>query len=99
MRYVVLHHTGVDEPHYDLMFESAPGSPLMTWRATDWPLAAGDQLTRIGDHRSEYLDYEGPVSNDRGHVRRIVAGSLAVTASESQITLEIADPEPMLIIL
>ena len=75
MRYVVLHHTGVDEPHYDLMFESAPGFPLMTWRATDWPLAAGDQLTRIGDHRSEYLDYEGPVSNDRGHVRRIVAGT------------------------
>ncbi len=33
------------------------------------------QVTPLPDHRREYLDYEGPVSGDRGHVRRVAAGS------------------------
>src|SRR3954462_15181204 len=99
MRYVVLHHTGVDQPHYDLMFESTPGSLLMTWRATDWPLAAGDELTRIGDHRREYLEYEGPVSNDLGHIHRVVSGPCDVALSSAQVTIRSAGPDATLIIL
>jgi hypothetical protein len=29
---------------------------------------------RLGDHRPIYLDYEGPISGDRGHVTRIDSG-------------------------
>ena len=73
LRYVVLHHTGYGEPHYDLMFETAAGSPLATWRSATWPTISN--LTALADHRSAYLDYEGPVSNNRGQVRRAVAGT------------------------
>ena len=99
LRYVVLHHIAFGNPHYDLMFESAPGSLLMTWRATDWPLAAGDVLTRIGDHRRDYLNYEGPVSNNRGHVRRVQSGTCQVTSQANQLTVQIDQPDPMLILL
>ena len=64
-------HEGFGELHYDLMCESSPGSALMTWRAPDWPPVAGDELIRIGDHRRDYLEYQGPVSNNRGSVRRV----------------------------
>jgi hypothetical protein len=32
------------------------------------------QAQRIADHRIEYLSYEGPLSRDRGHVRRVDEG-------------------------
>jgi hypothetical protein len=99
MRYVVLHHEGYGEPHYDLMFESAPGSLLMTWRAKDWPVSAGDILTRIGDHRRKYLEYEGPVSNNRGRVIRVASGDAEVAATASQITFQLITPHPSLILL
>jgi hypothetical protein len=99
MRYVILYHEGFGEPHYDLMFESVPSGSLMTWRSKDWPLAAGDELVRIGDHRPEYLDYEGPVSNNRGHVRKICSGSCTITAAASQIAVELEEPARSLIIL
>jgi hypothetical protein len=31
----------------------------------------------LGDHRLAYLDYEGPLSEDRGHVTRVEAGTYA----------------------
>jgi hypothetical protein len=81
------------------MFESAPNSLLMTWRAAEWPLATGDVLTRIGDHRRDYLDYEGLVSNNRGQVRRVQSGTCQVAAQSDQLTLQIDQPEPTLILL
>jgi hypothetical protein len=75
LRYAILHHAGIPEPHFDLMFETAPGSPLATWRSPTWPPTSGAQLIRLDDHRRAYLDYEGPVSNDRGHVTRTAAGT------------------------
>ncbi|MDB5324422.1 MAG: hypothetical protein JWN40_6053 [Phycisphaerales bacterium] len=75
LRYVVLHHTGgVDAPHFDLMFETEPGSPLATWRSPEWPITARTAITRIADHRREYLEYEGPLSDNRGQVHRVAAG-------------------------
>jgi DNA polymerase Ligase (LigD) len=65
-RYVILQH---DHPvlHWDFMLES--GQALRTWRLAAQP--AADQLIpviELGKHRLAYLDYEGPVSGDRGTV-------------------------------
>lgn len=74
-RYVILehHHQGV---HYDLMFEA--GAVLRTWKLPEPP--APDRLVsarRLFDHRLMYLDYEGSLSGDRGHVVRFDAGTFA----------------------
>lgn len=74
LRWAALHHQGVPEPHYDLLFETATGSALATWRAERWPIQSGDYLVRIADHRAVYLEYEGPVSGDRGTVQRVASG-------------------------
>jgi hypothetical protein len=75
LRYVILHHTGVAEPHYDLMIESRPGGPLHTWRCPAWPIERATRVERIADHRRAYLDYEGEVGGGRGEVRRVAAGT------------------------
>jgi len=83
LRYVVLRHEGVPEPHFDLMVETQPGSALWTWRLGEWPPSVGAKLHELGDHRREYLDYEGPVSFDRGWVTRVSNGlcNLAISPS------------------
>ena|SRR5688572_2409452 len=78
LRYVILHHTGVPEPHFDLMFETWDGSDLATWRCTSWPIEAGTRVTRLKDHRRVYLSFEGDVSRGRGHVDRVAAGDCLV---------------------
>ena len=78
MRYVVLHHTGVERPHFDLMFESEPGAQLTTIRCGEWPIQPSTQLERLPDHRRAYLEYEGPLSGDRGAVKRIASGVCTV---------------------
>lgn len=72
--YVILRHEGIPEPHFDLMFETAPGSALKTWRSPAWPIIKPTPLIALGDHRQSFLDYDGPLSNNRGHVRRIGRG-------------------------
>ncbi len=50
--------------------------------------------TRLDDHRAAYLDYEGPVSNGRGHVRRLEQGHIlewVCTGDEWWITLQWSD--------
>ena len=74
LRYVVLRHEGVPDPHLDLMFETSPGSMLATWRSQEWPLRTGTPITPLPDHRAAYLTYEGEVSGGRGTVRRVAEG-------------------------
>jgi hypothetical protein len=75
-RFVVLAH---DHPllHWDLMLEG--DGVLRTWRLA-LPPQAGTVIaaTPLGEHRLAYLDYEGPVSGDRGTVTRWDCGSFAV---------------------
>jgi len=78
LHYVILHHHGIDLPHCDALFETAEGSPLAGWRLDRWPPADRDRATPLPDHRRIYLDYEGPISGNRGHVRRIAAGTCLV---------------------
>lgn len=77
LRYVVLHHTGHGEAHFDLMLETEPERALWTFRAPDWPIRSRVELAPLPDHRRAYLEYEGPVSGGRGQVRRVEAGRLA----------------------
>ena len=38
LQYVILRHEEIAEPHFDLMFETLPGSELATWQAERWPI-------------------------------------------------------------
>jgi hypothetical protein len=79
LRYVVLHHTGIEQPHFDLMLEMSAGLELSTWRLPHWPPHPDDQCTPLPKHRRDYLEYEGPVSRNRGQVKRVAAGNYRVT--------------------
>jgi hypothetical protein len=67
-RFAVLTH---DHPflHWDFLLEE--GDSLRTWRLLRSPDTAGPIAAEaLPDHRLDYLDYEGPVSRNRGEVRR-----------------------------
>ena len=69
-RFVLQHHVfAPDDEHWDLMFEV--GAVLRTWSLAS-PLDDPSQLPtcarQLGDHRIDYLEYEGQVSGDRGRV-------------------------------
>jgi len=77
-RFVLLKHdtpAGHSKPtHWDLMLED--GAKLKTWTLWQFP-EMGVPCVAIpdADHRIAYLDYEGPVSNDRGFVTRADGGT------------------------
>jgi hypothetical protein len=75
-RYVILTH---DHPelHWDLMLEAGPS--LRTWRLSAPPQAGAKVRAEPSfDHRLLYLDYEGPVSGDRGSVSAWDRGTYAL---------------------
>jgi hypothetical protein len=80
-RFVILEH---NHPflHWDFMLES--GDVLRTWRLSALPEPGPTvRAELLGDHRKLYLDYEGPVSNDRGTVKRWEAGTLEWKVDEA----------------
>ncbi|MFN4260292.1 MAG: DNA polymerase ligase N-terminal domain-containing protein [Gemmataceae bacterium] len=87
-RYVILEH---DHPflHWDLMLEA--GTVLRTWRLAAAP-EVGHTVTAEPsfDHRLLYLDYEGPISGNRGQVRRWDAGTFTwLTDTENQVSVRL----------
>ena len=92
-RYVILHHTGIPAPHFDLMFETAQGASLATWRSPVWPIQSPTIVERLADHRIAYLDYEGPVNNDRGQVTRIAGGTFQLDAYSGDLVVLVIDQE------
>jgi hypothetical protein len=77
-RFVVLIH---DDPvlHWDFMLENE--AALRTWRLARQPSEPGlIDAEALADHRLAYLDYEGPVSGNRGSVRRFDRGEFTVVA-------------------
>lgn len=75
-RTVVLLHTLPDgSSHFDWMIE-VPGRPgLITFRCDKAPSRAPEFAAELlPDHRAVYLEYEGPVSGNRGKVERVAAG-------------------------
>ena len=72
-RFVVLQHAhrGV---HWDFMLQH--GDALRTWALEGPPDAPRPIAAKpLADHRLAYLDYEGPLSGDRGSVSRWDAGT------------------------
>jgi hypothetical protein len=88
-RYVVLEHRW-DGVHWDFMLED--GDRLRTWAIVAPITASGDLPARaLPDHRLIYLDYEGPVSGNRGIVRRWDRGVYEVrTWSSDRVQVELA---------
>jgi hypothetical protein len=79
-RFVILQHdfpTRQNAVHWDLMLES--GDTLRTWALDEAP-AAGVAIAaeQLPDHRLAYLEYEGPVSGDRGSVSRWDTGQFTI---------------------
>jgi len=79
---VLLQHHTLTGSHYDWLIGD-PGDPAgRLWTArlavppTHWPALRTWPLTPIGAHRRCYLTYQGPLSADRGRVRRIDAGQV-----------------------
>ena len=89
-RFVILEH---DHPflHWDFMLEQ--DGTLKTWRLLDLPSAGAVCRTEcLSDHRIEYLTYEGPVSGNRGQVKRVVSGTYEIRDDPgSELSLELFD--------
>src|SRR5262245_13764377 len=81
-RFVILEH---DWPakHWDFLLESGP--VLRAWRLFAEPVRGREVIAEPNaDHRSFYLDYEGPVSGDRGHVRQWDVGTFEWVLQEGE---------------
>jgi hypothetical protein len=93
-RYVVLRHDLPPESgrasHWDLMLER--DETLRTWALAELPNSTSEtEAEALADHRLAYLEYEGPVSNNRGAVTRWDAGTYRVTAErDDELQLEFA---------
>ena len=73
------------------MLES--GGTLRAWALTANPTQCdiaqvGIDAEQLPDHRLEYLDYEGPISQGRGRVEQVDAGQFDVL-SETEFELEL----------
>ena len=72
-RFVILAHDW-PTPHWDLLLEA--GLVLKAWRLLAEPAVGATVPAQPNyDHRLLYLDYEGPLSGDRGRVTRWDAGT------------------------
>jgi hypothetical protein len=81
---VLLRHELPDgSGHFDWLLERPNYPDLLTFRVQEridqlGPGAAGFAATRLADHRRAYLTYEGPISDGRGSVTRVAAGTCEV---------------------
>lgn len=92
-RFVIHEHRGHGPTHFDLMLSC--GEALATWQVSRRPAelrpAESMPARRLADHRTAYLEYEGPVSGGRGEVRRIDTGSYERIAAGWQIRMDGAE--------
>jgi hypothetical protein len=76
-QFVILRHDSPRGIHFDFMLEA--GGVLKTWALPEAP-RYGEKMPceALGDHRMAYLEYEGPISGDRGSVARWDSGTFAI---------------------
>lgn len=93
LEHVVSAASGKPDRHWDLLIELPGAERLPTWRLAANPAEETGPVAavRIADHRREYLDYEGPISGDRGAVTRVDRGPCEVLVwFEDLATFELA---------
>jgi hypothetical protein len=84
--FVLLEHTAPDSVHWDFIIE-APGRELLpTWRLLQNPLTTPGDIPAepIADHPPHFLEYEGPLREGRGSVRRLDRGAATVLKFDSR---------------
>ena len=86
-RFVLLYHELPNDAtrtsHFDLMLEE--GATLRTWALDDDPTVRTNcQGVELAPHRLAYLEYEGPISGNRGSVRRVDAGAFEWRRREAE---------------
>jgi len=83
---VILRHASRLDVHYDWLLDPpsgglrdtgmASGAPPLLWTGRTalapqaWAIVRTWRIEQIGDHRRDYLTYEGPLTGGRGTVRR-----------------------------
>ena len=89
-QFVILRHETSTGVHFDFMLEF--GGALKTWSLPQTPDSGVEMACEaLGDHRLAYLDYEGPVSGDRGSVTRWDRGAYAIERqSDAEWVVELA---------
>lgn len=99
--FAVLHHTGAEPAHFDLLIAVPGEERLRTWRIDNppesWPQTAESPqpivARRIADHRQIYLSYEGEISAGRGSVRRVAQGTAElISRSENAWHVQLRAP-------
>ena len=80
---LLLHELSDGDSHYDWLIEPdrPADAPLLAFRIQDridLSIVPTFQAERIADHRRIYLAYQGPISRNRGRVRRLAEGRLAL---------------------
>lgn len=89
-RYVILKHETSSGLHFDFMLET--GNVLKTWSLPQAPEPGLEMDAQaLGDHRLAYLDYEGPLSGNRGFVVRWDQGTYQLEQqSESELIVRLS---------
>jgi hypothetical protein len=89
-RFAVLQHDSPRGLHWDFLLETGP--TLSTWELAQAPDTAGPIAARpLPDHRLVYLEYEGPISGDRGHVRQWDQGTFQMQRdTEAELVVDLA---------
>jgi hypothetical protein len=97
--YVVLHHTAIPTPHFDLLIQIPGRESLPTWRIPTSPDSWAQNppptrtIERLPDHRPLYMRYEGEISGGRGSVQRVRAGRCrTISTSPDGLILELLTP-------
>ena len=94
LRFVVLHHVAPEssdrKTHWDFMLEY--GDSLRTWALAEPPNPFQEIAAEVlPDHRLAYLDYEGPISNNRGHVTQFDRGTYSILHQDDKtLTVDLA---------
>jgi hypothetical protein len=95
-RTVVLLHEQPGKPdHYDWLIDQPQlhhEHRLITFRTPIRPDMPGEMLAQHApDHRALYLNYEGPVSKDRGQVTRVLEGTIESIDFDAQELRAVVD--------
>ena len=96
-RFVVLFHKmpadSNRDDHWDFMLEL--DDSLATWALPQVPNQSGGVVAEpLSPHRKHYLDYEGPLSENRGEVSQWDAGTFAwLRRTDAEVRVQILGDE------